>query len=85
MAEKPAVWAGGFDIAAKEKEAQALEAEMSSPDFWKNRQLADEKIKTLGELNSLVGKFKEVERGLVELSKNFDEGKFFEVKKKFRE
>jgi peptide chain release factor 2 len=62
-----------------------LEAEMSSPDFWKNRQAADEKIKTLGELNALVGKYKEIEKGLAELASRFDENKFFEVKKKFRE
>ena len=103
MQLKPAGLAGGFDIGAKEKEAGKLEAEMSSPDFWlaspkqggggENRQLADEKIKTLGELNALVGKYQEIERGLTELAawfdgahhKQFDENKFFEVKKKFRD
>ncbi len=68
---------------------------MADPNFWlvrrspgeggQNRQIADEKIKLLGELNNLVGKHEEIEKGINELKTNFDEDKFFETKKKFRD
>lgn len=73
---------------------------MSDPDLWKDRVLADQKIKELGELNDLVNRFDEVEGGINELSiSNFPtsaeasagrqfpnwQNKFFEVRRKFRE
>jgi len=68
---------------------------MSGPDFWLaspkpgggglNRAAADEKIKTLGELRDLVDKFRVVEKEIEELKNNFDENKFYETKKKFRD
>lgn len=67
-----------------------LEAEMNDPDLWKDRQVADQKIKELGELSDLVGRFDEVEREIEEL-KSFDlqsqdlRDKFFEVRRKFRQ
>lgn len=62
---------------------------MSDPDLWKNREVADQKIKELGELNDLVSRFNEVEKELKELepcdfdSKDWQE-KFFEAKRKFK-
>jgi len=44
---------------------------MSDPDLWKNRGIADAKIKELGELNELVKKFDEVEKLLEEAEKLF--------------
>ncbi|MBU6501054.1 MAG: PCRF domain-containing protein [Patescibacteria group bacterium] len=85
MNPKPAVWAGGFDVETKKKEIEKLEGEMSSPGFWTDRFAADEKIKTLGELRDLTDKFYLIESGVAELENVFDENKFFEVKKKFRE
>lgn len=85
MKAKPADWAGGFDVAAKEAEINKLEAEMSGPDFWLNRAAADEKIKILGELRDLVDKFRGIGKAVTELKGNFDEDKFFEVKKRFRD
>ena len=68
---------------------------MSRPDFWlaspkhggggQNRTAADEKIKTLGQLQDLVTKHKEVEGAIVALEKNFTEGGFFDAKRKFRD
>ncbi len=58
---------------------------MSDVDFWTDKQKADLAIKELGELNDLVGKFQEVEDGILELEKDFSENKFFEVRRKFRQ
>jgi len=44
---------------------------MSDPDLWKNREIADAKIKELGELNELVKKFDGIERLLEEAEKLF--------------
>jgi peptide chain release factor 2 len=91
---KPAGSAGGFDVAGKEKRIAELTAEMSSPDFWKNREAADGKIKELGVLNDAVAKYREIEKGIAELespahaaqgTEKFDEDKFHDVKRKFRE
>jgi len=88
---KPAGSAGGFDVAAKEQRISELTAEMSAPDFWKNREAADEKIKELGLLNDMVEKYREVDKGIVELELSahdageLDENKFHEAKRKFRE
>ncbi len=92
---RPGAWPGGFDLAKKEKDIAEIEAEMSRPDFWlaspkhggggQNRTAADEKIKTLGQLQDLVTKHKEVEGAIVALEKNFTEGGFFDAKRKFRD
>jgi len=58
---------------------------MSDADFWADRQKADLAIKELGELNDLVGKFKEVAEGILELEKSFSEDRFYEVKRSFRQ
>jgi peptide chain release factor 2 len=77
--------AGGFDIAAKEKRIAELTAEMALPDFWKNREAADAKIRELGVLTDKFAKYKEIETGLEELERTFDENKFHEVKRALRE
>ena len=89
---RPAVWAGGFDLATKEKRIGELEAEMSSAEFWKNREAADEKIRELGILNDVAKRYREIESGIVALERerastaeNFNEGAFHELKKNFRE
>jgi peptide chain release factor 2 len=58
---------------------------MASPSFWSNREVADQKIKELGELQDLVNRYEEIERGLAELQKNSDENKFYDLRRKFRE
>jgi peptide chain release factor 2 len=74
-----------------------LEADMSDPAFWAShikspdgshgtdRATRDEKIKELGVLQNALKKFDEIQKGLAELKENFNEEKFFELKKKFRE
>lgn len=58
---------------------------MSSPDFWRSREIAEGKIKELGELKDFLQKFTEVEKGIAGLKKKFDEDTFFEIRKKFRQ
>jgi peptide chain release factor 2 len=58
---------------------------MADPDFWKNRDVADLKIKTFGILSDKVAKYQEVEDGIRKLESDFNEDFFHEVKRKFRE
>jgi peptide chain release factor 2 len=65
---------------------------MSEPDFWlasrrseQNRELADKKIESLGELRALVDKYGAIEKEIPTLKENRDENKFYETKKKLRE
>ncbi len=58
---------------------------MSSADFWKDREMADVRIRELGILNNDIGQYTEIENGIAALEQNFDENKFYELKKKFRE
>ena len=68
---------------------------MSDPDFWLDRKAADAKIREHGELNDLVGKFSEIEKGVEELEGNFSfasggqfsrwEDRFFDVRRSFRQ
>jgi len=69
---------------------------MAAPDFWKNREAADGKIKELGILNDMIEKYKSIENGLRELSESVkrngdtiaagssEENKFHDVKRAFR-
>ena len=50
---------------------------MSDSDLWKNREMADAKIKEAGELNNLIKRFDEIERGLAQIG-NEDEIKKLE-------
>ncbi len=74
-----------FDVAGKEKQKNDIEAEMSRPDFWSDKKTADEKIKTFGELDNIVKRYKEIEGGIAVLEENFTEDGFYEVKRKFRQ
>jgi peptide chain release factor 2 len=58
---------------------------MSAPDFWKHREVADKNIREMGMLNDVVNRYQEIERGVNELEANYDENRFFELKKRFRE
>ncbi|MCL5733208.1 MAG: PCRF domain-containing protein [Patescibacteria group bacterium] len=57
---------------------------MNNPDFWKDRQVADEKLKKLGELKDLIRRFGEIENGTNELKNNFKEDLYFETLRKFK-
>ncbi|MGB9608889.1 MAG: PCRF domain-containing protein [Minisyncoccia bacterium] len=76
-------------MAEKENKIKELEYELQSPDFWqfkneKEKNEADLKIKELGELKEVVDKFNFILKTINELKNNFDEQKFFNLKKEFR-
>lgn len=65
---------------------------MSSADFWKNREAADEAIRELGILNDVAKRYREIEGDITALrmgagadGKNMDENKFHELKRKFHD
>ncbi len=58
---------------------------MSQPDFWADRKRADQKIKEFGELDNLLKRYSDIENDIEILEKNFDENKFYETKRKFRQ
>lgn len=58
---------------------------MSSPGFWTNRAVADDKIKILGQLQDVVSRQKEIEKAAEELKADFSEDKFFATKRKLRD
>jgi len=58
---------------------------MGDPDFWLDRAAADSKIKEHGEFSDLIGKFEEIESSIKDLENSFEEGKFFETKRKFKQ
>ncbi len=62
---------------------------MSDPDFWKSvkeggRELADQKIKEVGELNDLIKRFDEIKEGIAEFEKSGTKEVFFDVQRKIR-
>lgn len=65
---------------------------MADPDLWKNRERADQTIKELGELNNLVKRYDEAERGLTRITTRIDaddtekiEEDFFTVERQLRQ
>ncbi|MBI2514976.1 PCRF domain-containing protein [Candidatus Wolfebacteria bacterium] len=57
---------------------------MADPDLWKNREIADQKIKELGELNDLVKKFIEIETELKRAEMSIDENSTSVILKKVK-
>ena len=82
---RPVVQAGVFEVENNLNKIKNLSKEISTPDFWSNKDNADKKIKELGVLQELVGDFNEIEIGIENLKKEFDENKFIELKNKFIE
>jgi peptide chain release factor 2 len=64
---------------------QEIEAAMSAPDFWQNRDSADRAIRELGELQDKISRFAEIEEGLSILREKYDEDLFYETRRKFRQ
>ncbi len=85
MRLKPADWAGVFEVEKKRGELARVTADMSRPDFWSDRSRADETIKRLGEIQAVLERYDAIEGGLQELSRNYDEQRFFEVRRLFRQ
>ncbi len=63
---------GVFDVAARLKRAAELETEIAGPDFWGNQDRANDIIKELKTLKSLLDPFLKVEKGLRELVELID-------------
>ncbi len=79
---KPGRWPGVFDIETKRNRVKELEFELSDADFWKNKEIADIKIKELGELNGLIKRFDDIERELASVK---NEKELEEIKSKIRQ
>ncbi len=62
-----------------------MEFEFSDPDLWKNREIADAKIKEVGELNDLIKRFEEIERGLTRIETRIDTDELKEIENKLRQ
>jgi peptide chain release factor 2 len=57
-----ASYGGFFDVPKLEKDLVALEARMSAPDFWSNRERAQSEVEEVSRLRSLLNPFRELER-----------------------
>jgi len=53
--------------------------------LWKNREIADTKIKEIGELNELIKKFDEIERGLARIETQINADEIKELESKIRQ
>lgn len=81
---------GVFDIEVKKNRVKELEFEFSDSDFWKNKDIADQKIKEIGELNELIKRFTEIENKIIETKIGSENKKdvtnsIFEIQKKFHQ
>jgi peptide chain release factor 2 len=72
-----------FGISEKKEKLGTLEADMSSPDFWSNRETADRKIREIGELQEEIGRYEDV-LSAIQKADGGSESDFFEAKKSFR-
>ena len=70
---------GVFGIDEKRNRSKELEFEFSDPDFWKNKENADATIKEIGELNELIKRFDDLERGLSQAETFSNTGKIPEA------
>ncbi len=57
---------------------------MSGSGFWQNRQSADEKIKNLGEAETIIKRYHEIAGEIEILEADGDPEQFYEAKRKFR-
>ncbi len=70
-------------VSEKQQRLTELEAEISSQDFWSNREAADRKIKEMGELQDVIARYEEV-LSATQKAETGNEGDFFEARKIFR-
>jgi peptide chain release factor 2 len=82
---KPGVWPGGFDVAGKENESKQIEAAMAGESYWQDRAKADDAVRRLGLLNDELARWNAIEESIASLEKDFDEPKFYALRKLFRE
>jgi len=70
-----------FDIENKKNKAKELKLEFSDVDFWKSREIADQKIKEVGILNEVIKKFDELKTILGQAESECYSGNKIEVEK----
>ncbi len=70
-------------VSEKRQRLTELEAEISGPGFWSNREMADRKIKEMGELQDVIARYEEV-LSAAQKAEAGSEGDFFEARKIFR-
>jgi len=58
---------------------------MAGANFWQDRLKADEAVRRLGILNDEISRWRAIEDGVETLQKTYDEPKFYELRKQFRE
>lgn len=73
-----------LEIEKKQIRVKELGFEMSDSDFWTNREIADEKIKELGELQEFLDKFSTAEKELQEFEKTNNPESLFAAKRILR-
>ncbi len=57
-----AICGGFFDVEKLEKNLATIEARMSAPDFWNNRERAQADVEEVSRLRSLINPFRQLER-----------------------
>jgi len=57
-----ASWGGFFDVEKLQKNLAAIEGRMAAPDFWSNRERAQNDVEEVSRLRSLINPFRELER-----------------------
>ena len=90
--------AGRFDIENKKNLMRELEVELTRPDLWQNKKLAEQKNKEAGQLRDLINRYEEIEKELIDaeisLNQSVLDGKewteksnqiIFSIKKKIQE
>lgn len=73
-----------FEIEKKQIRVKELTFEMSDADFWSNREVADEKIKELGELQEFLDKFESAGKTLEKFESSQNADDLFEAKRILR-
>ena len=58
--------AGRFDIENKKNLMRELEVELTRPDLWQNKKLAEQKNKEAGQLRDLINRYEEIEKELID-------------------
>jgi peptide chain release factor 2 len=60
------IYGGFFDLSKLQHELSALEARMTAPDFWSNRERAQADVDEVSRLRSLINPFQELEREITD-------------------
>jgi len=80
----PGGWPGDFDRAGKKYRISEIESVMAGASFWTDRARADLLIKELGQLQDEVEKMEGLDRAIQDLKEDYQEDKYFKVRKLLR-